>query len=43
MQNILRAEKKSIVKSVVAEAGAVLQLDQLIVEFEVPEQDAAEV
>ena len=34
MQNILRAEKKGVVKSVTGVPGAVLGLDELIVEFE---------
>ena len=34
MQNVLHAEKKSVVKSVNLEPGAVMQLDELIVEFE---------
>eukprot|EP00939_MAST-03C_sp_MAST-3C-sp1_P001604 g1604.t1 len=34
MQNILRAEQKGVVKGVVADAGASLEVDQLILEFE---------
>jgi propionyl-CoA carboxylase alpha chain len=34
MENILRAEKKGIVKKVNAEAGASLAVDDIIMEFE---------
>lgn len=34
MQNILRAEKKGVVKVVHCEAGATLKTDQVIVEYE---------
>jgi propionyl-CoA carboxylase alpha chain len=34
MQNILRAPKKSVIKSVNAKAGTALKVDQIIVEFE---------
>eukprot|EP00750_Incisomonas_marina_P029119 INCI705.2.p2 GENE.INCI705.2~~INCI705.2.p2 ORF type:complete len:741 (-),score=155.57 INCI705.2:2970-5192(-) len=34
MQNILRAEKKGTVKAILADAGAVLSLDEVIVEFD---------
>jgi propionyl-CoA carboxylase alpha chain len=34
MQNILRAEKKSVVKSVSAKTGDVLHVDEIIIEFE---------
>jgi len=34
MENILRAERKGIVKSVSATAGASLKVDEVIMEFE---------
>jgi propionyl-CoA carboxylase alpha chain len=34
MENILRAEKKGVVKSIKAEAGASLRVDEVIMEFE---------
>ncbi|PLU83226.1 acetyl-CoA carboxylase biotin carboxyl carrier protein subunit, partial [Sinorhizobium medicae] len=34
MENILRAERRSIVKRVAIEAGASLAVDELIMEFE---------
>lgn len=34
MQNVLRAPKKSVIKSVHAKAGSALKVDQIIVEFE---------
>ena len=34
MQNVLRAEKKATVKSIAAQPGAILQVDEVIVEFE---------
>tara|TARA_B100000780_G_C21114069_1_gene450508 strand:+ start:180 stop:1922 length:1743 start_codon:yes stop_codon:yes gene_type:complete len=34
MQNVLRAEKKSTIKSISATPGDILQVDQIIVEFE---------
>ena len=34
MQNILRAEKKGVVKAIAAGDGDILAIDQLIVEFE---------
>ena len=34
MQNVLRAEKDGVVKSIAAEPGATLAVDEVIVEFE---------
>ena len=34
MQNVLRAEKKGVVKSINADTGGALDVDQVIVEFE---------
>jgi len=34
MENILRAERKGVVKSVSAEAGQSLKVDDVIMEFE---------
>ena len=34
MQNILRAEKKGVVRNVAAAAGETLTVDQIILEFE---------
>jgi propionyl-CoA carboxylase alpha chain len=34
MENILRAEKKGVVKSINAQAGASLRVDETIMEFE---------
>lgn len=34
MENILRAERKGVVKSINAEAGQSLQVDEVIMEFE---------
>ena len=38
MQNVLRAEKKGVVKSVLAKADDHLKVDQIIIEFETPEE-----
>ena len=34
MQNVLRAEKKSVIKSIDASPGDILQVDDVIIEFE---------
>ena len=34
MENILRAEKKAVVKAITASAGASLRVDEVIMEFE---------
>ena len=34
MENVLRAERKAVVKSIVAKVGASLAVDELIMEFE---------
>ena len=34
MENVLRAERKGVVKSIAVEAGASLAVDELIMEFE---------
>ena len=34
MENVLRAERRAIVKRIAAEAGASLAVDELIMEFE---------
>lgn len=39
MQNVLRAEKRGIVKSVAVSAGETLAVDQIILEFESEEED----
>ena len=41
MQNILRAEKKGVVKSIRSQAGARLKVDEVIIEFEFAEAVAA--
>ena len=37
MQNVLRAAKSGVVKNVLCVAGSHLKVDQVILEFEVPE------
>ena len=34
MQNILKAEKKSVVKKIAVSPGATLSVDEVIIEFE---------
>ena len=37
MQNVLRAAKSGVIKNVLCAAGSHLKVDQIILEFEVPE------
>lgn len=41
LQNVLRAAKAGVIKSVFATAGSHLKVDQIIIEFDVPEPIAA--